>query len=232
VGPSDGRRPGLREIVPLTRCGRSESWLAPEGSGNRADWSLRQGTSGVTSPDSCSADNAGASCFWDTGSLLGDWKRGTWLQLVRAPSSARPPEVGDAGNGYSTSSWTISFRRSRSRVGEGMERVAAGGAAQAESSGVGDLADARDNWSVAEVGKRYLFQVDRKPRAEGKAGIAVRGEPISPDKAGFTTAAKRVLGMRAVRPNSRALVTYLVARRGRANGRHPGPKALQALTGR
>jgi hypothetical protein len=80
-----------------------------------------------------------------TGGLLGDWKRGKWLQRVSAPSSALPPEVGDAGNGYLASSWTVSFRCLRSRVGDGTKRVATGRTAQAASSGVGGLADARDN---------------------------------------------------------------------------------------
>jgi hypothetical protein len=80
-----------------------------------------------------------------TGGLLGDWKRRKWLQRASAPSSALSPEVGDAGNGYPASSWTVSFRCLRSRVGEGTKRVATGRTAQAASSGVGGLADARDN---------------------------------------------------------------------------------------
>jgi hypothetical protein len=47
---------------------------------------------------------------------------------------------------------------------------------------------------------------------EGEAGIAVGGRPTSLDEAGFAKAVKRVLGVRAVRPNSWALVAYLIAR--------------------
>jgi hypothetical protein len=78
--------------------------------------------------------------------------------------------------------------------------------------GVGDFADARDNKSAAEVGARHLFQANRRLCAEGEVGIAVRSRPTSLDKAGFATAAKRVLGNRHVPMSCWAFGFYFAAR--------------------
>jgi hypothetical protein len=80
-----------------------------------------------------------------TGHPSGDRRRRKWLQLVDAASTVSSLKVGDAGNGYSASSWKARCQSSRSRVDGGAEQTATGGTTQVASLRVGDHADSRDN---------------------------------------------------------------------------------------
>jgi hypothetical protein len=80
-----------------------------------------------------------------SGHRSGNRMRGAGSQLADAASTASSLEVGDAGDGYSTLSWTVQCQSLRSRVGGRTEQVAMGETARAASSRVGDPADAHDN---------------------------------------------------------------------------------------
>jgi hypothetical protein len=88
---------------------------------------LRQEAYGAISPGSRTAEKA------DAGRLPRLWGspegRRRWLQRVGVASTTLPPKVGDASNGYPTSSRKARFRCSRSRVGRETGQAATGRAA-------------------------------------------------------------------------------------------------------
>jgi hypothetical protein len=110
VGPSGGRCPGLKELLALTRWGQKGSWPSSgkpntgrnEGCDRGYLWSSRRTRHRPTTSTRVASRM--------TGRLSVNRKRGRWLQLVGAPSSASPSRVGDAGNGYPASSWRFSGR--------------------------------------------------------------------------------------------------------------------------
>lgn len=76
-----------------------------------------------------------------------------WSKLVDTASTVSPPRVEDAGNGYLTLPQPLRWARCLHRVWQ--NRVVEVGKAKASSLGVGYLADAHDNKSVAEIGARH-----------------------------------------------------------------------------
>jgi len=97
---------------------------------------------------------------------------------VDAASTAWPPKVGDAGNGYPASSWTVRRLHSRASVGGGVDEVAAGTTAQVVSLGVGDPASARDNRSrLQRLARGILLGRAESIFVVGKLGIAVGSGP-------------------------------------------------------
>jgi hypothetical protein len=60
----------------LAREGRNEFWFPWGRLGNQSERRLRQGASGVISPDSCLADNADTSCVWENWAPFGRLEAG------------------------------------------------------------------------------------------------------------------------------------------------------------
>jgi hypothetical protein len=80
------------------------------------------------------------------------------LQLVGTASTVPPSRVKDAGNGYLTSSRTVSVSVCVHAQAMAGDKVAESRTAQAARLEVEGPAGARDNKSTAEVDKRHLFQ--------------------------------------------------------------------------
>jgi hypothetical protein len=176
-GLIDGRRPGFREPLSVVRQWGSGSWLFLGVSGNWEIQKLRQGASVVGLPGAWTVENAA------TGSRFAKARRPRWgwqrrPQLASAAPTALLLEVGDAACGYSASPWTVLDRWLRAGASEGARQVAAGSAAQAVGSGVGDPADARDNKSVAEIGAEASSPVRSGSSESGQVGVAGRAKPI------------------------------------------------------
>jgi len=177
AGPVGGRRLELVEVTLLTFGSGNGFWWSGSQSVRRVVRGLRQEAYGAISPGSRIAENAGA------GRLPNRWGssegRPRWLQRVSVASTALPPKVGDAGNGYSTSSRTVRSCCSRSGAGRRNGQGAAGQAVQIAGLGVGTPVGTRDNRSrLQRLVRGILFECSSGDYANGGFGIAVDGDPL------------------------------------------------------
>lgn len=135
AGPVGGRRPGFGEPVLLAEHGQSGSWPSGSRPGNRTaprgDRGRQRSSHRVCAPPTTRTQIKARS----GGHPSGNGERGCCWSTQR--QLQRPLGVGDAGNGYPASSWTVAGRRSRASAGGGTRQVAANGTAQAARSRAG-----------------------------------------------------------------------------------------------
>jgi hypothetical protein len=170
AGPVGGRRLELVKAAALTCSSGSGLWWFSNQSVRRVERGLRQGAYGAISPGSRTAENADAGRLPKLrGSPEG---RRRWLQRVGVASTTSPPKVGNAGNGYSTSSRTVRSCCSRSGVGRRIGQGATGQAARVAGLGVGTPVGARDNRSrLQRLVRGILFGCDLSAEANASGAV-------------------------------------------------------------
>jgi hypothetical protein len=176
AGPVGGRRLELVEAVPLAWDGESGLWR----SAVQLVCQLERGRDrGRVEPWHRARGQPRTLARVDLESSGSSQGRGRWLQRVSVASTALPPKVGDAGNGYSTSSHKVWFCCSRIGVGGRIERSATGRAARVVGLGVGTPEGTRDNRSrLQRLVRGISFGCVTGGNAEDNREIAVDGDPL------------------------------------------------------